>query len=97
MAGHWRRPRLRSRRQPSPSRRRSPDQPMEALTEASTWMGQLETVMLRHAGQHVLDLPELPPLAECHQLGMTPLEVYLWHVRKPEFPAGDVYRARARA
>ena len=31
------------------------------------------------------------PLQDDFELGLTPQEVYLWHVREPELPDEDVY------
>jgi hypothetical protein len=61
------------------------------------WLGQVEELTMRLSGQRLRDLAEVPPLAECHAIGMTALEVYLWYVRRPEWPAGDVSDPHARA
>jgi hypothetical protein len=61
------------------------------------WRGQLDLVMMERSGQHLEDLASMPPLAECHELGMDPLETYLWHVREPQWPTDDVYEALAAA
>ena len=47
------------------------------------WRGQVEMVVFAHTDRHLGELASMPPLVECHQLGMNPLEVYLWHVLEP--------------